>query len=237
MVCWYPNLKESQRIFQTLTEYVQYIEIQFPFSDPIADGNIIEQANKRAIENGSNTKKCFLFLEEVMKESNYDWNVCIMTYLNIIFNYWVENFLKRAWELGVYWVIVPDLPYDQNIFYEFYQYAKKYNIHIIYVVSPNTSRERLQKISQISSWCLYAISQNMTTWSSGIFKESFKTYIQNLKDIFHIPIGVWFWISNIDDVYTVNSIADFSIIWSHLLKKYNIEWLQGIHSFFQEYNS
>ena len=233
MVCWYPNFKESADIFQTLSQYAEYIEVQFPFSDPIADGHVIEKANQIAIENGSTTSACFDFVESVLRDTTFVWKTCIMTYSNIVYNYGIEAFIKKCSDIGVYWVIIPDIPYDQDDFTTLYKAIQKYEVHIIQIVSPSTSQERLIQISKTASWCIYAISNNMTTWSTGVFEDSFEKYIKNLQKIFSIPIWVWFWISNMSDVKLVNSIADFSVIWSSLIRSYNNSGVQWIKKFFE----
>jgi len=102
MVCGYPNIEESEKIFKTLSKYSEYLEVQFPFSDPIADWPVLEKANKIALDNWLTTEKCFDFVEKVGNENinslqgNKTTKILIMTYYNIIFNYWVEKFIKKA---------------------------------------------------------------------------------------------------------------------------------------------
>jgi len=115
MVCGYPNLEESQKVFDILKQKSEYIEIQFPFSDPIADWPIIEEANQVALQNWMTTEKCFDFIEKNIGQTqgtapttensrgepcvhpeNIQPKILIMTYYNIVLNYWVENFIKKA---------------------------------------------------------------------------------------------------------------------------------------------
>lgn len=228
MVSGYPNYEESEKIFKTLDKYSQYIEIQFPFSDPIADGPVIEKANEISLENGSTTEKCFNFLEENIKKANS--KILIMTYYNIIFNYWVEDFVKRAKELWLYGFIIPDIPFDEEDGEEFIKLCKKYGLHLIQIVSPSTKKGRLKQISKISSGFLYAISKNMTTGSNANFDTEFEKYIISLRDDFKIEIWAWFWVKTESDVKKVCKTSDFAIIWSELIKVYNdskVEWLDN----------
>jgi len=110
IVCGYPSLEESQKIINILKNYSKFIEIQFPFSDPIADWPIIEKANHTALKNWIKIKDCFNFTEKNTKDNV---KILIMTYYNIVFNYGLENFVKKASEIGVRWLIIPDIPYDQ----------------------------------------------------------------------------------------------------------------------------
>lgn len=227
LVCGYPSLNESSKILNILSKYSEFVEIQFPFSDPIADWPVISWANDITLKNWVTTEKCFDFIKENIKK--VDTKIIIMTYYNIVYNYGVEKFVKYSKEIWVYGFIIPDIPYDEKEWNELINLCKKYEIHLIQVVSPNTTNKRLKSISSISSWFIYAISKNMTTWSQIKFWKDFEEYINNLKKIFKIPIWVWFWVKTRDDVENVLKFTDFAIIWSEIIKvydKYWIEWLE-----------
>ena len=225
MVFGYPDFETAQKVFGILSKKSEYVEIQFPFSDPIADGPTIEHANKIALENGSTTDKCFDF---VMKNTWKNTKVLIMTYYNIVLNYWVEKFIEKAKQIWVYGVIIPDVPFDEEDGKKLREICKKYDIVFTEIVSPATKQERLIQISKLNPWLLYAISQNMTTWSKATFDESFQNYIKKLKSIFSCPIWVGFWVKTKQDVEKVLEVADFAIIWSEILKNFNAKWIEGI---------
>ena len=137
MVCGYPNIEESQKIFNILKEKFEYLEIQFPFSDPIADWPVIEKANEIALKNWITTEKCFDFVENNIGQThrsaptkNVGVNLCvhlkilIMTYYNIVLNYWVEKFVKKAKEIGVFGLIIPDVPFDEEDWKNLEKYVK-----------------------------------------------------------------------------------------------------------------
>jgi len=237
MVCGYPTLEESQSLFDILKEKSEYIEIQFPFSDPIADWPVIEKANEIALENWINTEKCFDFCERnindilrpVSSAKNYDFEtglkiksrIIIMTYYNIVLNYWVENFVKKAKEIWVFGFIIPDVPFDEEDWKIFRELCEKYDIVFTEIVSPITTEKRLEEIKNLNPKLIYAISQNMTTGQEAKFWEDFEKYINNLKSIFSCPVWVWFWVKTREDVVQINNISDFAIIWSEFIKKYN----------------
>jgi len=232
MVCAYPNFEQSKKVFNILSKHSEYIEIQFPFSDPIADGPIIEKANHIALENGATTDKCFDFVSWLDFGNT---KVLIMTYYNIVLNYWIENFCKKAKSIWIYGFIIPDVPFDEKDGEKLRQACKKNDLVFTEIVSPATTKERLAQISNLQPKLIYAISQNMTTGSKASFGEEFKIYIKNLKTIFSCPIGVWFWVKTKQDVEKVNKVADFAIIWSEFIKRFNnwgteeleryLEWL------------
>jgi len=228
LVCGYPSIEDSFDLFAILSKYSEFVEVQFPFSDPIADGPIISNANKIALENGVSTEKSFDFVSKIAKENT---NILIMTYYNIVLNYWVEKFVEKASKLWVYGLIIPDVPFDEKDGEILIKLWKKYNIHIIQIVSELTKNERLEKIAQISNWFVYAVSGNMTTWSKWKFDTNFENYIKNLRNYFDCKIWVWFWVKTKEDVEKVCKVADFAIIWSEMIRQFDKWWLEQVEKY------
>ena len=253
MVCGYPNIEESEKIFKTLSKYSEYLEVQFPFSDPIADWPVLEKANKIALDNWLTTEKCFDFVEKVGNENinslqgNKTTKILIMTYYNIIFNYWVEKFIKKAKQVWIYWFIIPDVPFDEDDWRKIRELCDKYDIVFTEMVSPITTNSRLEEIKKLNPKLIYATSQNMTTGSKAKFWENFEKYIENLKNIFLSPfrreypkgerglsLWVWFWVKTKEDVDKINKITDFAIIWSEFIKRYDDWWILEIEKYLEE---
>ncbi len=248
MVCGYPNLEESQSIFDILKEKSEYIEIQFPFSDPIADWPVIEKANEKALKTGINTEICFDFVEKnspLQRGVRGGVKILIMTYYNIVINYWVEAFVKKAKRLWVYWFIIPDVPFDEEDWKTFRELCKKYDIVFTEIVSPITTKKRLEDIKNLNPKLIYAISQNMTTGSTTQFWEDFEEYMKNLKSIFKssplqmgarggVAIWVWFWVKTKTDVAKVCKNTDFAIIGSEFIKKYNSWGIQELKEYLDD---
>lgn len=230
LVCGYPSLKESEEILQTLSKYSNYIEVQFPFSDPIADGNLIAQANDTALKNSVTPDICFDFLERNIKK--VDAHIIIMTYFNIVYHYGIEKFFQKSQDIGVYGFIIPDIPFDEIEAENLLNMAHKYNIHLIPVVSPWVSPERLEKLSQFPSEIVYAISKNMTTGSQLELWEIFQIYMQNLRKYFPGKIGVWFGIKTQKDIKEVLQFSDIAIIGSEIINKYEKDGVKGINELF-----
>ena len=234
-VCNYPNTTEFIEIFQTLSEYSQYIEVQFPFSDPIADGPIIEKANEEVLKHGFTTNDAFTLLYKICQDKKWSTKILIMTYYNIVLNYWVEKFCHEANRAWVYWFIVPDIVFWEEGFEEFAQIAQEYKIYIIPTISPNTTSDRLTSIAKYSTGFVYAISKNMTTGNSISFWTDFEKYISNVKQYFpDQEIWIWFWIKTKQDVESVSKLADFSIIWSELIKRYQSGGMSDLRDFLKD---
>ena len=234
MVCGYPNLGESQSIFEALSEKSKYIEVQFPFSDPIADGPVLELANKIALKNGITTEKCFDFVSQNIEKDLSATKVLIMTYYNIVLNYWVEAFIKKAADSWVYGLIIPDIPFDEADGKHIRLLSKQYGIVFTEVISPKTPDKRLAQIAKWKPELIYAISQNMTTGSKAQFGHDFVKYIENLKTYFNCPIWVWFWVKTKQDVANVCQQADFAIIGSEFVKQYDSWWIKAVRGFLKE---
>ena len=229
LVCGYPSILESEKILKVLGNYSEYIEIQFPFSDPIADWPIISIANEVAVKNWITTNNCFDFISDNIK--NIESKVLIMTYYNIVFNYWIKKFIEKAKYLWIYWLIIPDIPFDEDDWIKLIELCKQYDINLIQIVSPDIEKSRLETISKISTWFVYAVSQNMTTWSKWKFENNFEEYIKKIKKIIKVPIWVGFWIKTREDVTKVCEVADFAIIWSEMIKNYKNDWLNWIKKY------
>lgn len=233
MVCGYPNMEESHNIYRTLSKYSTYIEVQFPFSDPIADGPIISQANREALHNGTDTWKCFDFLEAIHAWNASQSKTIIMTYYHIVHFYGVEKFIERASNIGIFWVIIPDIPFDSEEGKVFIELCKDSSINFIPVVSSNISEERLMLLANsISTSLVYAVSQNMTTWNDLHLSEKFPAYIKRVRSLFHdSKIAVWFGIKTEKDIENVLQEADIAVLGSILLKIYNTSQTKGLDAF------
>ncbi len=169
MVAGFPDMEESYKIAESLINSgTSILEVQFPFSDPTADGKYIEMACTGAIKNGFKVNRGFDLVKNIYKNYAESKNVpiFIMSYANIPFNCGIEKFLKKAKESGVKGVIVPDLPfdYDEGIF----KIGRAKNINIIPVITPSISEDRLNKILSIRPEYIY------TTLRKGITGDSTK---------------------------------------------------------------
>lgn len=266
LVCGYPSIKESHELLEILSKHSKYIEVQIPFSDPIADGPVITNANEVALKNWVTPNICFYFLEKFIKENSPchpKWNegslfhengneislrdssllsewqhktkLLIMTYYNIVYNYWVEKFVKKAKKIWIYGFIIPDIPFDEAEWKELINLCKKYDINLIQVVSPVCDKDRLKKIFSLSTWFVYAVSQNMTTWNKIDAWRDFENYIKNLKKLKDIEIWVWFWVKTKEDIEKVCKIANFAIIWSELIRIINNDWTVWVKKYFENF--
>jgi tryptophan synthase alpha chain len=179
----YPNRMDTPSIIKILdTTDVDLLEIGIPFSDPIADGPIIQQSSMTALDNGMTLNILFEQLQTLRTVTQLP--VLLMGYLNSVMQYGVERFYESCHISGIDGVILPDLPINE--FDEIHKtLAEKYNIKVVLIISPETSIKRIELIDSKSSGFLYLVSSNSTT---GNFKTSNQNLFEPLKSITSLPL-------------------------------------------------
>ena len=211
----YPKKDDTNEIINYLEESeVDLIEIGIPFSDPIADGPVIQFSNNAAIENGVNLKSIFNDLKILKEHSKIP--KLLMGYFNPVLQYGIEQFCKDCKASGVDGVIIPDLPVDEfEVNYK--KIFKNYGIHFIFLVSPQTSVERLQKIEQLSTSFIYAVSTNSTTGGDSNF-ESQKFYFKRLSEYLSKPFLIGFGVNDRESNQVACNYANGAIVGSSFIK-------------------
>lgn len=176
----YPALDSTAQVMLSLQRHgADIIELGIPYSDPVADGPVIQQSNMQALHNGISIQKIFSQLNEIKEQLNIP--VILMGYLNPVLQYGIENFCREAAAHGVSGIILPDLPmYEYEHLYK--PLFKKYGLHFIFLISPQTSEERIRLADKLSSGFLYAVSSSATTGKETDFKSQ-ETYFQKIKNM------------------------------------------------------
>lgn len=213
----FPNEKATMSTVRGLVKGgVDIIELGFPFSDPLADGPVIQNASTISLEKGTKITKFFNLVKKIRKET--DIPLILMTYTNILYHRGYSKFIADAKKAGIDGFILPDMSVEES---KEYLQAAKNNADTIFLISPNTSKTRIQKISKASSGFLYLVAVFGTT---GV-KTGIKKYtIDAIKEVKKqtkgkIPIGVGFGVSTPDDVKKyIKAGADAVIVGSAFLK-------------------
>ena len=188
----YPHKNSTAAVMLSLQKHgADMIEIGMPYSDPIADGPVIQQSNMIALQNGMTMQLLFEQLNEVKEQITIP--VILMGYVNPVLQYGIEKFCADAANAGVDAVILPDLPmYEFETFYQ--PVFKKYNLHVIFLITPETSKERIKKADALSSGFLYAVSSSATTGNNAgiVSKEKYfkKLAGMGLKNPVLIGFGI-----------------------------------------------
>lgn len=213
----YPHLDSTAIILKTLAAAgADMIEIGMPFSDPMADGPVIQHSNEVALRNGMSVKLLFNQLSEIRKET--DIPLLLMGYLNPVIQFGVENFCRECNKTGIDGVILPDLPplvYSE----EYLSVFNKYNLYNILLISPQSSIERITAIDKISRGFIYMVSSSAVTGTKAGFSDDQKLYFKRVKDLkLKNPCLIGFGISNIETFITAAKYARGGIIGSAFLK-------------------
>lgn len=214
----YPNAADTSQILLSLQEGgVDIVEIGFPFSDPIADGPVIQKSSQRAIQNGITLKKIFSQLEQVKDEVRIP--VILMGYLNPVLRFGMEQFCTKCNQTGVSGVIIPDLPISEFMT-DHFEIFKQNNLSAIFLVTPTTSEERVRLIDSISSSFIYAVSDSAIT---GVKKDLTEHQLQYLKRLSEMnlkhPVLTGFGISNAAAFQSVCKFVSGGIIGSAFIRE------------------
>ncbi|MBA3663963.1 MAG: tryptophan synthase subunit alpha [Bacteroidetes bacterium] len=175
----FPELSSTENIIAALQKSgADMLEIGIPFSDPIADGPVIQQSNKKAIENGMTLQLLFEQLKTIRSHVNIP--IILMGYLNPVYQMGIENFLQKCTDIGIDGVIIPDLPAE--IYKTQYQQAfHKHNIFNVFLITPKTKPERIKYLDGLSEGFLYLVSSSGTTGKDTIFHEEEYQRINDMK--------------------------------------------------------
>lgn len=205
-----PELEDTTAILKIIQNSgADFVEIGMPYSDPVADGPVIQKAHEQALRNGMTIAKLFEQLKSVKDEIKIP--VILMGYINPVLSFGFENFCRECAASGVSGLIIPDLPaieFEKN-----YQHIlKKYNLNFTFLVTPETSNERIKYLDSLSSGFLYAVSSSSTTGNAA--KEvNNEDYLQRLSDLpLKNPVMIGFGIKNKLDFEKVTAKAAGGII-------------------------
>jgi tryptophan synthase alpha chain len=212
----YPNLSTTEKLIYELSKVgVDILELGVPFSDPLADGPVIQESSQEALKKNTHLIDILDLVKKARK--NVDIPICLMTYYNPIFCFDELKFVKSAIDSGVDGVIIPDLPPDEGK--SFVKLAKSHNLDVICFISPTTSRDRMKYISGISKGFIYYVSLTGVTGSRQDLPKDLINNLKIIKKITDKPVCVGFGVSTSFQVKQIEKIADGAIVGSAIVKK------------------
>ena len=209
------------------------IEIGIPFSDPIAEGPTIQEANVRALKNKVTTDDVFEMVKKVRKQSEIP--LCFMTYLNVVFHYGYDKFFKKCQEVGIDGVILPDLPYEES--QEVSDVCYNYDVTLISMIAP-TSKDRVEMIAKDAKGFIYLVSSMGVTGtrdSSG-FSTNLEEIMKHIKAVTDTPVAIGFGINKPKQVEQFKQYADGVIVGSaivNIIKEYGDQADEALISYVQ----
>ncbi len=232
----FPCLNDTLQIIKELdSSKVDMIELGLPFSDPLADGQTIQNSSKIALANGMSTQLLFEQLIDIRNHT--DIPLIIMGYFNPIFQYGIDLFCKKCKEIGIDGMIIPDLPPEIyiNDYKKFFQQNDLINI---FLITPQTSDDRVRFIDSISDGFIYMVSSSSITGGENNFTKENIDYFKRIKNLkLKSPKIIGFGISNRKIFLTANNYANGCIIGSAFIKHIQKNGISSIRSFVREITS
>ncbi len=216
MTAGLPDMEGTKALIKAQEEAgTDIIELGIPFSDPVADGPVIQDASYKSICKGTNLRKVFQMMEEI-RNDGVKMPVIFMMYYNTILHYGIEAFAAKCKEAGVDGLIIPDLPFEEQ---EDLQTAldKEDAAILIQLVSP-VSKDRIAKILEHARGFVYCVSSMGVTGQAGTFHKEIISYLTNVKKVSKIPVMMGFGIRTPKDIEPMKDIIDGAIVGSHFIR-------------------
>ncbi len=214
VTCGDPSLEVTEELVLAMAEVgADLVELGIPFSDPTAEGPVIQEANGRALAGGVTTDKIFRMVERIRRQSSIP--LVFMTYANVIFSYGTERFAAAAAELGMDGLILPDVPYEEKE--EFEVPFRNQGLDLISMIAP-TSHQRIQQIAREAHGFLYCVSSLGVTGVRSQITTDVGEMIRLAKEVSSIPCAVGFGISTPDQARQMARRADGVIVGSAIVR-------------------
>lgn len=209
-----PDIETTEKLIPAMAEAgADLIEIGIPFSDPVAEGSVIQQADERALKNGCTVDKLFDMVSAVRRKT--DIPLLFMTYLNPVYVYGKEKFLSRCRQCGIDGMIVPDMPFEEKD--ELSGECEDYGIDLISMIAP-TSRERIDRIAKEAKGFLYCVSSLGVTGVRSKITTDMGEMIRRVREVTNIPCAIGFGISTPEQAAHMAQLSDGIIVGSAIVK-------------------
>ena len=214
ITCGDPDLETTAAIVRAAVENgADLIELGIPFSDPTAEGPVIQAANIRALNGGVTTDKIFDLVRELRQD--IDIPMVFMTYANVVFSYGAEKFISICNEIGIDGLILPDLPYEEKE--EFQALCKQYDVDLISFIAP-TSENRIAMIAKEAEGFIYIVSSLGVTGTRSEIKTDLSSIVKIVRENTDVPCAIGFGISTPEQAHKMYEIADGAIVGSAIIK-------------------
>ena len=226
----YPQLEDTSEVIKRLAEAgTDVIEIGLPYSDPLADGPVIQKSSEQALKNGMSTQKLFQQLKDIRKE--VDIPLIVMGYFNAMLQFGVEDFCKECEAIGIDGIIMPDLPisiYERDYKALFETHGLKF----VPLITPETSVERIQTIDALGDSFVYMVSSSSTTGGEKGFGEEAMSYFKRISDMqLTNKLMVGFGIKDAHSFEQASRFTNGCIIGSEFIRRLTNEGMHGIEPF------
>ncbi len=215
VVIGYPSFEATLEVVASMVEAgVEMMELQIPFSEPIADGPVILHANQRALETGAALERCLRFTEEVTQR--FDIPFLFMSYYNILHKFGVPRFVERSKAIGIRGMIVPDLPPEEGR--EYLASCQQHGISPIFIFSPTSTDQRLEYLGEQAGGFVYCVARRGVTGSATTFSDELTDYLRRCRKATPLPLAVGFGVKSAEDVAFLRGKAEIAVIGSQTIR-------------------
>lgn len=209
-----PDLETTEKIVYEMVENgVDLIELGIPFSDPTAEGPVIQAANERALANGVTTDKIFEMVKRIRKTVSIP--MVFMTYANVVYSYGSDKFIKTCSEIGIDGIIIPDIPFEEKD--EFLPFCKQYDVELVSLIAP-TSHDRISMVAKEADGFVYCVSSLGVTGVRSEITTDIGAMVDLVKAAKDIPCAIGFGISTPQQAKHMAQFADGVIVGSAIVK-------------------
>jgi tryptophan synthase alpha chain len=230
VVVGYPSLEESFKLVKAIVAAgVDLMELQIPFSEPIADGPLILKANQSALAEGVKVDDCFEFAHRVTQ--TFDIPFLFMTYYNIVFKRGEERFFAEAKEAGIEGAIVPDIPPEEGDGY--LAATAAHDIDPILILSPTTMPDRLAYLANFGRGFFYCVARKGITGAKTTFSSELDEFLGRCRGVTDLPLALGFGVSTKDDVDFLKGKVEIAVIGSQALRILNASGVEAVGNFFR----
>ena len=215
IVIGYPTLEDSFKVVEAMVEAgVDLMELQIPFSEPIADGPVILHANQRSLAAGTTVQECLDFAREAARR--FPIPFLFMSYYNILFKYGLDRFGAAMAQRGIKGAIVPDLPPEEG--QDYLTAMGQHGLAPIFIFSPTTSEERMKYIASFGKGFIYCVARKGVTGLDTAFSEQLGAYLGRCRDATGLPLALGFGVKDRADVDFLRGKADIAVIGTQTIR-------------------
>lgn len=228
IVIGYPSFEESFRLVETMVRAgVDLMELQIPFSEPIADGPVILHANQKALSGGATVRKCFDFADKVTRA--FDIPFLFMSYYNILFKFGVDRFSQSMVRAGLQGAIVPDLPHEEGA--EYLSAMDRHNLAPIFIFSPTTPDDRMKDIASYAKGFIYCVARKGVTGIDTDFSDQLEEYLGRCRAATDLPLALGFGVKDRADVDFIKGKTDIAVIGTQTIRLMEKEGISAVGEF------
>jgi tryptophan synthase alpha chain len=228
IVLGYPTFEDAFTIIEEMVNAgVDLMELQIPFSEPIADGPIILHANQKALAGGTTVQKCMDFAQKAVK--SFDIPFLFMSYYNILFKYGVERFAGEMHTNGIVGSIVPDLPPEEGG--DYLDAMEKYHLSPIFIFSPTTPEERMVYLNSFGKGFVYCVARKGVTGVATDFSSQLTEYLLRCRRNTDLPLALGFGVKEREDVDFLKGKADIAVIGSETIRLVDTAGVDAVGEF------